>query len=31
MGFEPINKKPGDLIKSDEWNKMIDELVELRK
>lgn len=31
MGFEPLYKKHGDLIKSDEWNKIIDELVELRK
>ncbi len=31
MVFEPAYKKPGDLIKSDEWNKIIDELVFLRK
>ncbi len=31
MNFEPTYKKPGDLIKSDEWNKILDELVELRK
>jgi hypothetical protein len=29
--FEPTYKKPGDLIKSDEWNKIIDELVNLKK
>src|SRR5574341_2080361 len=31
MGFEPTYKKPGDMIKSDEWNKILDELIELRK
>lgn len=31
MVFEPNYKKPGDLIKSDDWNKIQDELVELRK
>jgi hypothetical protein len=31
MGFEPIYKKPGDVIKSDEWNKLLDELVDLKK
>jgi hypothetical protein len=31
MGFEPTYKKPGDLIKSDEWNKILDEMVELKK
>lgn len=31
MGFEPVYKKPGDLIKSDEWNKIIEELINLRK
>jgi hypothetical protein len=31
MGFEPEYKKPGDLIKSDEWNKILDELISLRK
>ncbi len=31
MNFEPTYKKPGDLIKSDEWNKILDELAELRK
>lgn len=31
MDFKPVYKKPGDLIKSDEWNKMLDELIDLRK
>jgi len=31
MVFEPIYKKPGDLIRSDEWNKIMDELVYLKK
>jgi len=31
MGFEPTYKKPGDLIRSDEWNKILDELIDLRK
>lgn len=31
MTFEPIVKKPGDVIRSDEWNKIQEELVSLRK
>jgi len=31
MGFELTHKKPGDLIKSDEWNMILEELIELRK
>lgn len=31
MGFEPVYKKPADLIRSEEWNKILDELVDLRK
>ncbi len=31
MDFEPVYKKPGELIKSDEWNKILDELINLRK
>ena len=31
MVFEPEYKKPGDLIKSEEWNKILDELIDLRK
>lgn len=31
MVFEPIYKKPGDLVRSDEWNQIVDELVFLRK
>ncbi|MCE8426288.1 MAG: hypothetical protein J5U17_10995 [Candidatus Methanoperedens sp.] len=31
MIFEPTYKKPGDLIRSEEWNKIIDELMDLRK
>lgn len=30
MVFNPIYKKEGDLIKSEEWNQIIKELVELR-
>lgn len=30
MGFEPVYKKPGDLIRSDEWNKILNELIYLR-
>ncbi len=31
MAFEPVMKKPGDVIRSDEWNKILEELVSLRK
>jgi hypothetical protein len=31
MAFEPAYKKPGDPIRSDEWNRILDELVALRK
>ncbi len=31
MVFDPVVKKPGDIIRSDEWNKIIEELVTLRK
>lgn len=31
MGFEPLYKKPGDLIRSEEWNEIISELISLRK
>jgi hypothetical protein len=31
MTFEPVLKKPGDVIRSDEWNMMLEELVSLRK
>jgi hypothetical protein len=31
MVFEPNYKKPGDLIRSEEWNTLQDELVVLRK
>ena len=31
MGFEQTYKKPGDLIKSEEWNEILEELVNLRK
>lgn len=31
MTFEPVIKKPGDVIRSDEWNKIAEELVALRK
>jgi hypothetical protein len=31
MGFEPVYKKPADIIRSEEWNKILDELVDLRK
>lgn len=31
MAFDPVYKKPGDIIRSDEWNKIIEELVYLRK
>ena len=31
MDLEQLYKNPGDLIKSDEWNKIINELIELRK
>lgn len=31
MGFEPVYKKPADLIRSEEWNRILDELVDLRK
>lgn len=31
MVFNPIFKKAGDLIKSEEWNQIIEEIVELRK
>jgi hypothetical protein len=31
MAFEPAYKKPGDLIRSEEWNKMVEELVGLRQ
>ncbi|HEY3274855.1 MAG TPA: hypothetical protein VGJ92_13875 [Methanocella sp.] len=30
MAFEATYKKPGDLIRSEEWNKIVDELVSLR-
>ena len=30
MVIEPNYKKPGDLIRSEEWNKILDELVSLR-
>lgn len=30
MAFEPAYKKPGDLILSDEWNRILEELVSLR-
>ncbi len=31
MVIELTYKKPGDLIRSEEWNKIMDELIELRK
>jgi hypothetical protein len=31
MEFVPEYKKPGDLIRSEEWNKILDELVNLKK
>lgn len=31
MDFEPTYKKPGDLIKSEEWNEILEELIGLRK
>ncbi|MCD1294337.1 hypothetical protein CUJ83_04905 [Methanocella sp. CWC-04] len=30
MDYEPMYKKPGDLIRSDEWNKIVDELKALK-
>lgn len=31
MVLDPTHKKPGDLIRSHEWNQIVDELIELRK
>jgi hypothetical protein len=31
MAFEPIYKKPGDPIRSEEWNEILNELVALKK
>lgn len=31
MPFEPVYKKPGDPIRSEEWNSILDELISLRK
>lgn len=31
MAFKPDYKKPGDTIRSDDWNKVQDELVDLRR
>lgn len=31
MPFEPVYKKPGDPIRSEEWNSILDELITLRK
>jgi hypothetical protein len=31
MTFDPQLKKPGDVIRSDEWNNILEELVSLRK
>ncbi len=31
MTFDPTHKKAGELIKSDEWNNILDELINLRK
>jgi hypothetical protein len=31
MDFKLEHKKPGDLIRSEEWNKILDELIDLRK
>lgn len=31
MAFEPVYKKPGDLIRSEEWNQIQDELLALKK
>ena len=31
MEFDPVFKKPGEIIRSDEWNKILEELVALRK
>jgi hypothetical protein len=30
MGFKPVYRNPTDVIKSEEWNKILDELVDLR-